>query len=89
MEGESTAIGREKTANAALTTDVDSFAAELLSGLEDIPAHYAHMGPANAAGPAPVDLTPRPSRTPTRSPPSSTPPAGTRWPSTAGSTPPA
>ncbi|MFE5212194.1 rhodanese-like domain-containing protein [Streptomyces sp. NPDC056600] len=57
-EGESTTIGREKSANTALTTDVDSFVAELLAGLEDVPAYYAHMGPANAQGPAPVDLTP-------------------------------
>ncbi|MEW2620462.1 MBL fold metallo-hydrolase [Streptomyces sp. NPDC048106] len=57
-EGDSTTIGKEKSANAALTTDVDSFVAELLAGLDDIPAYYTHMGPANAAGPAPVDLTP-------------------------------
>jgi rhodanese-related sulfurtransferase len=30
----------------------------MLAGLDDVPAYYAHMGPANAAGPAPVDLTP-------------------------------
>jgi rhodanese-related sulfurtransferase len=30
----------------------------MLAELEDVPAYYAHMGPANAAGPAPVDLTP-------------------------------
>ncbi|MFE7412934.1 rhodanese-like domain-containing protein [Streptomyces laurentii] len=57
-EGDATTIGREKTVNAALTTDVDSFVADLLAGLDDIPAYYAHMGPANAGGPAPVDLTP-------------------------------
>ncbi|WP_448316373.1 MBL fold metallo-hydrolase [Streptomyces sp. CO7] len=57
-EGEKTTIGREKNANTALTTDVDTFVAELLAGLEDVPAYYAHMGPANAEGPAPVDLTP-------------------------------
>lgn len=28
------------------------------AGLEDVPAYYVHMGPAKAAGPAPVDLTP-------------------------------
>ncbi|MEU5792916.1 MBL fold metallo-hydrolase [Streptomyces sp. NPDC047813] len=56
-EGDTTTIGKEKSANAALTTDVDSFVARLLSGLDDIPAYYTHMGPANAAGPAPVDLT--------------------------------
>jgi glyoxylase-like metal-dependent hydrolase (beta-lactamase superfamily II)/rhodanese-related sulfurtransferase len=57
-EGDATTIGREKSVNAALTTDVDSFVAGLLAGLDDIPAYYAHMGPANAAGPAPLDLTP-------------------------------
>ncbi|NED81092.1 MBL fold metallo-hydrolase, partial [Streptomyces sp. SID11233] len=36
----------------------DTFVADLVAGLDDVPAYYAHMGPANAAGPAPVDLTP-------------------------------
>ncbi|MFJ5017718.1 rhodanese-like domain-containing protein [Streptomyces griseoluteus] len=53
-----TTIGREKAANEALTLDVDAFVAGLLAGLDDVPAYYAYMGPANAAGPAPVDLTP-------------------------------
>lgn len=57
-ENESTTIGAERAANAALTQDVDAFVAGLLDGLDDVPAYYAHMGPANAAGPAPVDLTP-------------------------------
>ncbi|MEU9479516.1 MBL fold metallo-hydrolase [Streptomyces sp. NPDC048191] len=57
-EGESTTIGKEKAANEALTHDVDTFVADLLAGLDDVPAYYAHMGPANANGPAPVDLTP-------------------------------
>ncbi|MVO87605.1 MBL fold metallo-hydrolase [Streptomyces sp. p1417] len=57
-EGESTTIGAERAANAALTQDVDAFVTGLLAGLDDVPAYYAHMGPANAAGPAPVDLTP-------------------------------
>ncbi|GHE53716.1 MBL fold metallo-hydrolase [Streptomyces cellulosae] len=57
-EGDATTIGKEKSVNTALTTDVDSFVAEILAGLEDVPAYYAHMGPANAGGPAPVDLTP-------------------------------
>ncbi|WP_197684736.1 rhodanese-like domain-containing protein [Amycolatopsis keratiniphila] len=30
----------------------------MLAGLDDVPAYYTHMGPINAAGPAPVDLTP-------------------------------
>ncbi|MEV4256229.1 rhodanese-like domain-containing protein, partial [Spirillospora sp. NPDC049652] len=57
-EGDSTTIGTERARNSALTKDVDTFVAELLAGLDDIPAYYAHMGPVNAAGPAPVDLTP-------------------------------
>ncbi|MFJ3334515.1 rhodanese-like domain-containing protein [Streptomyces sp. NPDC086766] len=57
-EGDATTIGKEKAVNAALTTDVDSFVARLLADLDDIPAYYTYMGPANAAGPAPVDLTP-------------------------------
>ncbi|MFR9798726.1 MBL fold metallo-hydrolase [Streptomyces sp. MS06] len=57
-DGDATTIGKEKAANTALTVDVDTFVAELLAGLDDVPAYYAHMGPANAAGPAPVDLTP-------------------------------
>ncbi|WP_020134950.1 MBL fold metallo-hydrolase [Streptomyces sp. 351MFTsu5.1] len=57
-EGGDTTIGKEKVSNEALTRDVDTFVAELLAGLDDIPAYYTHMGPVNAAGPAPVDLTP-------------------------------
>ena len=56
-EGGASSIGRERVRNTALTSDVDVFVAELLAGLDEIPAYYAHMGPANAAGPAPVDLT--------------------------------
>ncbi|MFE9771719.1 rhodanese-like domain-containing protein [Streptomyces sp. NPDC005931] len=57
-EGGSTTIGKEKGANEALTRDVDTFVADLLAALDDIPAYYAHMGPVNAQGPGPVDLTP-------------------------------
>ncbi|MFJ8114002.1 rhodanese-like domain-containing protein [Streptomyces sp. NPDC096132] len=57
-EGSDTTIGKEKVSNEALTRDVDAFVAELLAGLDDVPAYYTHMGPANAGGPAPVDLTP-------------------------------
>ncbi|CAM5489188.1 MBL fold metallo-hydrolase [Streptomyces viridochromogenes] len=57
-EGDTTTIGQERRTNDALTLDVDTFVARMLDGLDDVPAYYAHMGPANAAGPAPVDLTP-------------------------------
>ncbi|WP_030232165.1 MULTISPECIES: MBL fold metallo-hydrolase [unclassified Streptomyces] len=57
-ERDATTIGKERKTNDALTLDVDTFVARMLAGLDDVPAYYAHMGPANAAGPAPVDLTP-------------------------------
>ncbi|MFD7877184.1 MBL fold metallo-hydrolase, partial [Streptomyces sp. NPDC059766] len=59
--GATTTIGRERAVNEALVKDVDTFVADLLAGLDDVPAYYAHMAPANAEGPAPVDLTPPPS----------------------------
>lgn len=57
-EGDSTTIGKERASNEALTRDVDTFVADLLAGLDDVPAYYTHMGPLNAGGPAPLDLTP-------------------------------
>lgn len=57
-EGDSTTIGEERASNEALTRDVDTFVADLLAGLDDVPAYYTHMGPLNAGGPAPLDLTP-------------------------------
>lgn len=57
-EGTSSTIGAERGRNAALVQDVDAFVDGLLAGLDDVPAYYAHMGPTNAAGPSPVDLTP-------------------------------
>lgn len=57
-EGDATTIGKERETNDALILDVDTFVARMLAGLDDVPAYYAHMGPANATGPAPVDLTP-------------------------------
>ncbi|MGW2014493.1 MBL fold metallo-hydrolase [Streptomyces sp. NPDC001927] len=55
--GPRSTIGAEKASNPALVQDVETFVEELLAGLDDVPAYYAHMGPANAAGPAPLDLT--------------------------------
>ncbi|RQX03867.1 MBL fold metallo-hydrolase [Micromonospora inaquosa] len=51
-------IGREKQANPVLRLAADDFVTETLAGLDAYPAYYAHMGVANAAGPAPVDLSP-------------------------------
>ncbi|MET8076750.1 MBL fold metallo-hydrolase [Streptomyces sp. NPDC005303] len=56
--GATTTIGHERGSNEALVKDVDTFVAELLAGLDDVPAYYAHMGPVNAQDPGPVDLTP-------------------------------
>ncbi|MFV2121237.1 MBL fold metallo-hydrolase [Streptomyces sp. Act-28] len=56
-DGPST-IGAEKAGNDAFAKDVDAFVADLLAGLDAVPAYYAHMAPLNTAGPAPVDLTP-------------------------------
>ncbi|MFG2333622.1 rhodanese-like domain-containing protein [Streptomyces sp. NPDC048604] len=53
-----TTIGEQTKVNEALLKDADDFVAELLAALDDAPAYYAHMGPINTAGPAPVDLTP-------------------------------
>ncbi|MFK0258873.1 rhodanese-like domain-containing protein [Streptomyces sp. NPDC090445] len=56
-EGGATTIGKEKAGNDALVMDADAFVADLLAGLDDVPAYYTHMAPANAAGPSPVDLS--------------------------------
>ncbi|MFI7575789.1 rhodanese-like domain-containing protein [Micromonospora sp. NPDC049497] len=51
-------IGREKQVNQVLRLAADDFVTETLAGLDAYPAYYAHVGVANFAGPAPVDLTP-------------------------------
>jgi len=51
-------IGREKQQNPALRLAADDFVTQTLAGLDAYPAYYAHMGVANSAGPAPVDLSP-------------------------------
>jgi glyoxylase-like metal-dependent hydrolase (beta-lactamase superfamily II)/rhodanese-related sulfurtransferase len=56
-EGSSSTIGRERQVNPALTLAEDRYVSELLAGLDAFPAYYAHVGPANAAGPAGPDLT--------------------------------
>ncbi len=56
--GTSSTIGREKRVNPVLTTDEERYVSQLLAGLDAYPAYYAHMGPANAAGPDGPDLSP-------------------------------
>jgi hydroxyacylglutathione hydrolase len=57
-EGTSSTIATERLVNPVLILDEDSYVAETLAGLDAYPAYYAHMGPANAAGPAGPDLSP-------------------------------
>ncbi len=54
----SSTISQQRKENPALTQEEDEFVRTLLEGLDAYPAYYAHMGPANLAGPAPVDLSP-------------------------------
>jgi hydroxyacylglutathione hydrolase len=51
-------IGREKRLNPVLTLGEQAYVAGLLAGLDAYPAYYAHMGPANLAGPGRADLSP-------------------------------
>ncbi|MDO5698430.1 MAG: rhodanese-like domain-containing protein [Dermatophilus congolensis] len=55
--GDASTIGQEKRVNPALTKDEQAYVDETLAGLEEFPAYYAHMGPANAAGPNAADLS--------------------------------
>jgi len=56
--GMSSTIGNEKRVNPALTLAEAEFVDTMLAGLDAYPAYYAHMGAANAAGPAAPDLSP-------------------------------
>ena len=55
--GDSSTIAQEKRDNPALTKDEQAYVDEILAGLEEFPAYYAHMGPANADGPSEADLS--------------------------------
>lgn len=57
-EVDESTIGRERATNPALTQDEQSYLDELLAGLDAFPAYYAHMAPANLAGPDGPDLSP-------------------------------
>jgi glyoxylase-like metal-dependent hydrolase (beta-lactamase superfamily II)/rhodanese-related sulfurtransferase len=56
--GSASTIAAETAANPALTQAEEEFVANLLAGLDAYPAYYAHMAPANSAGPAEPDLSP-------------------------------
>ena len=55
--GDASTIADELRTNPALTNDEQDYVDQLLAGLSDYPAYYAHMGVVNADGPAPVDLS--------------------------------
>ncbi|UZG59646.1 MBL fold metallo-hydrolase [Rhodococcus opacus] len=55
--GDSSTVGEQRTTNPALTQDEQSYVDELIAGLSEYPAYYAHMGMINTQGPAPVDLS--------------------------------
>ena len=57
-EATDSTIGQEKRTNPVLTQDEETYVRELLEGLGAWPAYYAHMAPANAAGPSEPDLSP-------------------------------
>jgi glyoxylase-like metal-dependent hydrolase (beta-lactamase superfamily II)/rhodanese-related sulfurtransferase len=54
---EESTIGREKRSNPALTETEEAYVRQIVDGLDVYPAYYAHMGPANAAGPSTPDLS--------------------------------
>ena len=56
-QASSSTIGQEKATNPVLTQDEQTYVRELLAGLSDYPAYYAHMAPANAAGPSEPDVS--------------------------------
>ena len=56
--GTASTIEEQRRDNPAFAQDEETFVRELLGGFEAYPAYYAHMGPLNAAGPAPLDLSP-------------------------------
>jgi len=55
--GTSSTIADEKRTNPALLFTVDDFVTQTLAGLDAFPSYYKYMGPANHAGPGPIDLS--------------------------------
>ncbi len=51
-------IAQERLGNPALTMAEADYVRQLLDGLDAYPAYYAHMAPANLAGPVAPDLSP-------------------------------
>jgi hypothetical protein len=57
-QADSSTLAREKAVNPALRLGEQEYRRTLLAGLDAWPAYYAHMGPANTAGPAAPNLSP-------------------------------
>jgi rhodanese-related sulfurtransferase len=57
VDRDESTVGEQRQSNPALTNDEETFVEELLAGLSDYPAYYAHMGVVNREGPEPVDLS--------------------------------
>lgn len=57
-DGDDSTIGDQRRKNPALTQDEQDYVDDLLAGLADFPAYYAHMGVINRKGPAAADLSP-------------------------------
>ncbi len=55
--GDSSNIGDERKTNPVLLLDEEAYIVQTLAGLDIFPAYYKHMGPANHAGPGPIDLS--------------------------------
>ncbi len=55
--GDASTVGEQARVNPALTMAEQDYVDTLLAGLDAYPAYYAHMGPINRRGPAPVDLS--------------------------------
>jgi len=55
--GAASTIGMERTVNPALLLGEAAYIDSTLAGLDVYPAYYAHMAPANSAGPPAPDLT--------------------------------
>jgi glyoxylase-like metal-dependent hydrolase (beta-lactamase superfamily II)/rhodanese-related sulfurtransferase len=56
--GRSSTIAGELLANPVLARSEEDYLDSLLAGLDTWPTYYAHMGPANLAGPPAADLSP-------------------------------
>jgi hydroxyacylglutathione hydrolase len=57
-EATESTIGRERELNSVLSQGEESWVQQIVDGLGAYPAYYAHMAPANAAGPGAPDLRP-------------------------------